>query len=238
MEHIMTRKEDFTDVRFGRWRVLNFDCNKPSARWWCQCDCGEVRSVSIYSLKKGLSKSCGCLKREITSTCKSIHGMTESKEYKAWESLKYRCTNTTSNSFERYGGRGIQVSDNISDSFSYFLNEVGEIPKEGKWTIDRIDYTKGYCEGNLRWATYEQQARNRGKFKNNTSGFTGVSEREGYFVAFWTEKIDEISKRKSKSFSIRKFGYNKAKELAIEYREQQIVRLNIIGYGYSENHGK
>lgn len=44
-------------------------CNYKKERrirsaWWCLCDCGERVSVSMDGLKSGLTRSCGCLRRQ------------------------------------------------------------------------------------------------------------------------------------------------------------------------------
>lgn len=44
-------------------------------------------------------------------------------------------------------------------TFENFLSDMGERPKGS--TIDRIDSSMGYEPGNCRWATLEQQSRNR-----------------------------------------------------------------------------
>ena len=58
---------DITGQRFGRLLVLcrckeNTSYNKP--QWICQCDCGKQTIVAGECLKKGLTKSCGCLAKE------------------------------------------------------------------------------------------------------------------------------------------------------------------------------
>lgn len=58
---------DITGQRFGRLLVLcrckeNTSYNKP--QWICQCDCGKQIIVAGESLKKGYTKSCGCLQKE------------------------------------------------------------------------------------------------------------------------------------------------------------------------------
>lgn len=37
------------------------------ARWLCQCECGNTTIVSSNVLKKGHTKSCGCLNREVAA---------------------------------------------------------------------------------------------------------------------------------------------------------------------------
>lgn len=55
--------------------------------------------------------------------------------------------------------------------------------------------------------------------KNNTSGHTGVYfNSKGYWLATWrTRNIQH-----SKSFSVKKYGYDNAKNLAIEFRQIKV----------------
>jgi len=56
---------------FGRWRLVRAAEPAPGkkARWVCVCSCQEAteKVVDQAALRKGLSKSCGCYKREQTS---------------------------------------------------------------------------------------------------------------------------------------------------------------------------
>jgi hypothetical protein len=36
-------------------------------RWKCRCDCGNISYPDAASLRRGASKSCGCLQKEIAS---------------------------------------------------------------------------------------------------------------------------------------------------------------------------
>jgi hypothetical protein len=142
--------------------------------------------------------------------------------------------------------------ESSSDQFNVyntFYNEVGEPPDEmQKWSIDRIDYTKGYEQGNLRWATSQQQARNRGKQQNNTSGFHGVTwenkihpngiNSTTYAVVQWKEFHNGKQKPCKKSFSAKKHGLLPAFAMACQYRKDKINELNTKGYGYADNHGQ
>lgn len=171
------------------------------------------------------------------------------KTYKSWCKIKERCYNTNSPDYATYGAKGIVLHDSFHN-FVAFYNEVGEPPNDGnRWSIDRIDYTKNYEPGNMRWATDFQQARNKGKMKNNSSGFTGVHWEDKvhpdgknyttYAVVQWKE-YDNSGKKlyKKKCFSVKKLGLMVAFANACQYREDQIEKLNNLGYGYSENHGK
>ena len=56
---------DLTGERFGLLTVLGPAGRAPhrGMMWKCICDCGTERVVSGYSLRKGESRSCGCLRK-------------------------------------------------------------------------------------------------------------------------------------------------------------------------------
>lgn len=63
---------DITGQKFGRLTVLEKvdykdTPNRCEAKWRCKCDCGNIVEVRGTSLRKGLTKSCGCLHNEICS---------------------------------------------------------------------------------------------------------------------------------------------------------------------------
>lgn len=61
--------EDLTGKRFERFIVIRqAESNKYGhPHWICRCDCGAEKRVSSSDLKRGHRRSCGCLRREISS---------------------------------------------------------------------------------------------------------------------------------------------------------------------------
>lgn len=61
---------DITGMVFGRLKVLNkMQQRKYNLRvivWECECICGKKIFTTSTPLRSGLSKSCGCLRREIS----------------------------------------------------------------------------------------------------------------------------------------------------------------------------
>lgn len=63
-------QEDLTGRKFGRLTVIELSEKRYSdgtKLWKCQCDCGTVGYYLGRYLKKGITKSCGCLARELSS---------------------------------------------------------------------------------------------------------------------------------------------------------------------------
>ena len=59
---------DETGKQYGNWTVLYKDIKRSgkNSYWICQCSCKDktIKSVMGYNLRKGLSTSCGCLKKQ------------------------------------------------------------------------------------------------------------------------------------------------------------------------------
>lgn len=177
-----TKPGELVGQRFGRWTVIAFAGRTKDRQllWLCRCDCGNEGVVRTYALKKGRSKSCGCLNKEVTSKVKSTHGMSHTKLYRVWRAMINRCTNPNQKSYERYGQRGIRVCDKWL-TFEGFLEDMGASYQEGL-TLDRIDVNGDYEPSNCRWVSMKKQSNNRRsnhliEFQGEKMTFSEASER-------------------------------------------------------------
>lgn len=86
-------------------------------------------------------------------------GGATSREYNSWTEMKGRCHNPRNRKFKNYGARGIVVCERWRSDFTAFLMDMGRCPDGLQ--LDRINNDGNYEPGNCRWATREQQARNK-----------------------------------------------------------------------------
>ena len=100
------------------------------------------------------------------------HGMSNTRLYRAWDSMKSRCYRKTSASYSRYGGRGITICDTWRNSFEAFRDWALANGYADNLSLDRIDCDGNYEPSNCRWVTMKEQENN--KRNNKLIEFKGV----------------------------------------------------------------
>jgi hypothetical protein len=145
-----------------------------------------------------LSKSCGCLRDELTRVRNRKYSLADKREYLAWAGIKKRCFQINCKSYPNYGGRGITLCDEWRDNFAQFLADMGRCP-DGH-TIDRIDNDGPYRPSNCRWASRSTQ--NSNTRRNHYIEFNG----ERHTLAHWARstgmKHTKLLRRLQRGWSV------------------------------------
>lgn len=132
-------------VRFGHLLVVTFVGvdDSHNAMWECVCDCGKVKVASSMNLRKGSTRSCGCLRK--TNKNAETHGHTSqggrTRTYKSWHYAMYR---------------GGGVCEHWR-SFDNFLADMGEQPDGA--VLRRIYKTRPHSKENSIWFKESRRAR-------------------------------------------------------------------------------
>ena len=138
--------------------------------------CGEEFRTQTSSVKSGYTKSCGCYNVKRLRESNTKHGFGHTRLYSIWKSMKARTLNPKCADYLDYGGRGITICDEWLDIHNFYTWSMSNGYEENKGlSIDRIDNDGNYCPENCRWVSKNIQNRNKRIFKNNTSGYKGVS---------------------------------------------------------------
>jgi hypothetical protein len=200
------------------------DCPKEDWKWdtrtsMFRCVCGKVYSTSLSKVKNGGSSSCGCVTKAKT------HGMSGTRQYKVWLSMKRRCDNPTSEFFHIYGGRGITYCEEW-EKFENFWKDMNN-GYEDHLEIDRIDPDGNYFKENCRWVDEGLQNYNRRITERNTTGKVGV-----YFY----KKTGKWQARISKDNIDYYLGIFDSFELACKARE--LAELEYYGFNVNKEQTK
>lgn len=177
-------------LRYGRLVVLadaGWTSPDPSGKRHrlvlCRCDCGNEKIVRYNSLVSGAAgsrhgtKSCGCLQSEngryqgsLTRDRIAVHGESHpiTPEYRSYTSMRNRCLNKNNRLYPSYGGRGIRICRRWMKSYLLFLEDMGRRPSLHH-SLDRKNNDGNYTPRNCRWATPEQQNRNRGEYNHRVT---------------------------------------------------------------------
>ena len=133
---------------------------------------------------------------------KQMHGYCGTPEYIAYCDAKARCQNPKRQGYEYYGGRGIQFK---FDTFLDFINCIGDKPNKD-YSLDRIDPNGNYEDGNIRWADWSTQMKNRREYSKDWL-IGNSNNSKSYIIRHPDGKIENIT---NMAKFCRKHGLDKA----------------------------
>lgn len=171
------RNVDIIGNKYGRLTVIEKTNERKNGQivWLCKCDCGNIYKSVGGNLKNGNTKSCGCYAKENSSKIAKKyfknsgknnkgykHGLTNTRLFRIWQNIKYRCFGKKHTYYHAYGFVGVTICKEWKNNFLSFYNWSIQNGYKDDLTIDRINNNKGYFPENCRWVTKSEQSSNRG----------------------------------------------------------------------------
>lgn len=209
--------KDLTGERFGFIRVVSRAPSRNGVTYWnCICDCGRETTVARPSLIQGRTRSCGCYLRKMSAERiiinRRTHGLSKSRLYNIWLSMRARCRDPHNKRFNRYGGRGISVCEEWS-SFETFRDWAYSNGYADGLSIERIDVNGNYDPSNCSWIPMRDQPKNTAsnrritingetRILNDWARIAGVCSqtitnriKKGYPESEWLKPAGTLSKK-------------------------------------------
>lgn len=164
--------------KYGKLKIINLHhvekkkvknktriINRNYEYYLCKCDCGKECIVIKNSLTNGLTRSCGCLQKDILRTIhtnnKKLDNLYNTRLHRIWSNMKTRCFNKNFSQYKDYGGRGIKVCEEWNNDFINFYNWAINNGYQENLSIDRINVNGNYEPNNCRWLTIQEQNNNK-----------------------------------------------------------------------------
>ena len=194
---------------------MGYPTSKSTKKYRCglyECQyCGKEFEAGTSSVKRGHTKSCGCLRGD-------AHGLNSNRFYLTWYNMVKRCTNPKNKDYKNYGAGGITVCEEWLNVSNFVAWAEATYPNIEGYTLDRIDNDKGYSPENCTWSDRTTQAINQRIMKNNKSGYVGIYYYKKYNTWGANIRINKILKQ---------IGSFKTKEEAIQARDNYIIENNL-----------
>lgn len=151
---------DITNKKFGKLKVIEISGKTITNTylWKCLCECGNIKILDGKKLRNGHTKSCGCLRKLISSkNCiKLPHGEAAFNalyySYKISTKNKKYTFNLSKNEFRSLTNNNCYYCDIKPYKKMFRKSFNGPYYYNG---IDRIDNTKGYLIENCRTCCWE-----------------------------------------------------------------------------------
>lgn len=209
--------QNITGQRFGRLTAISlshfhrFPSGKRQPVWKFKCDCGKTTKAYANLVKRGHTRSCGCLGDESRRTSTKTHGDSGKRLWIIWRSMLQRCNDPNSPSYRHYGQKGIRVE---WASYEEFKRDMGTSYQESL-TIGRKDNSKNYNKDNCQWETYAEQ--NRNYSRNVRLTFNGITMVKSDWADRMGIKRPTLDRRLLKGWSVEKALTTPVKPLKRQY---------------------
>ncbi len=146
-------RDDMLGFESGKLKVIRFDGTESNHAYWiCQCKCGNTTRLNTHVIKSGHTKSCGCSHNAGKENCQwnGVGDMSgcywlgiikrEDRKNRKVEITKEYAWNLFLKQERKCAFSSVELK---------FESKQGN--RDGTASLDRIDSSKGYIEGNVQW---------------------------------------------------------------------------------------
>ena len=176
------RAENVVGKVFNKLKVIDQIFENGKTYCICKCLCGSDKIINVtYSdLKRGRTKSCGCIAKGINKK----HGMTHTRIYNIWRGLKRKCYSNKDKYYKHYGKKSIKMYEEWlgENGFINFHNWAIENGYQEDLFINRIDEKGDFTPENCMWSKYIDNS-NFGKNKMKFITFNN----ETHTISEWSK---------------------------------------------------
>lgn len=148
--------KDIKDQEFGRLtakRAVDKGSGKATV-WECECKCGNIVHVVSTSLRYGSTESCGCLRHDkLWQGYKDISGCYWNRLIRGAQKRKLVFEVEIENVWELFELQNGRCA--ISGLPIQLVKDYTNNRKLNTASLDRIDNSKGYIQGNIQWVHRE-----------------------------------------------------------------------------------
>lgn len=162
------KKRSLIGKKINRWTVIDYvgRINSNTGMLKCRCDCGTLQNIKYYDIKTNQTKGCNlCSKIERSKSCGKYQRKTgkDHPQFSGYEEISGQRwsvirSNAKTRKLEFSITKEYVYNLLIEQDFKCKLSGLNiDLGKPGRknvrWTatLDRIDSTKGYIEGNVQW---------------------------------------------------------------------------------------
>lgn len=142
---------------FGNWCVQSSECVRRNGQVYVIVKCiihGIEKEVTWSNLRKNKSTGCkSCSNLIYTELDRALAGR--------HTMIMQRCYNSRNPNYPNYGGRGILVEEQLKNKQAFIEYCKSLDNCNLKLQLDRIDNSRGYEIGNLRWVPPQDNLRNK-----------------------------------------------------------------------------
>lgn len=223
--------KDITGQRFGKLIAIKRTEDKITAYgnvipcWHCKCDCGNEKDITYNSLVYDKTQSCGCLSKENVSKKNKKYnnfifydelGLCYTNDYKDCWYFDAEDYDKLYKYYWHTNGKDYAMAKEKNNLNNIYMHRILMNCDDPNIEIDHINHNRhDNRKSNLRKLSPSENQHTKGKNKNNSTGYTGVSycKRDKVYISQICKNGNTYRKTFSTLEEALKWRINKSLEL-------------------------